>query len=80
MDNFVIRADDVVSVSDSQGSPVAVVAVQGPRGDKGEKGDPGGFTGVAWFYDDGPPETVLGAKPGDFYVDLLTGDVYKLGD
>lgn len=45
---------------------------------------PGLYRGEASvFTGDGPPPTdpaVLGAKPGDEYVDLTTGVVYRLGD
>lgn len=51
---------------------------QGPEGPPGPRGEDGEFAGTAWFYDAGPPTTVLGAKAGDFYVDVLTGTVYQL--
>lgn len=60
----------------------------GPAGPAGPQGDVGprglvGETGPAGkslyrFYGEGPPGTVLGASPGDEYVDTLTGDLYVL--
>ena len=49
--------------------------IPGPPGPQGEPGRDGQirFTGV------GPPPTVIvGAQPGDTYMDLASGDVYKL--
>jgi hypothetical protein len=31
-----------------------------------------------WWHGDGPPGVVVGAQPGDFYVDDLTGNYYRL--
>jgi hypothetical protein len=31
-----------------------------------------------WWHGDGPPGVVVGAAPGDFYVDDLTGNYYRL--
>jgi hypothetical protein len=54
------------------------------KGDKGDKGDPGyvegAFEGTAWWTGQGEPGTVMGSKPGDYYIDTLTGIIYKLGD
>lgn len=61
----------------------------GPPGPKGPPGDPGGGTtpgppgppgkdGQIRFTGHGPPGTIVGAEPGDTYMDLLTGDLYKL--
>lgn len=33
-----------------------------------------------WFNGEGVPTTVVGAVPGDCYLDSLTGDVYNLGE
>ena len=56
---------------------IGPVGPQGPPGPQGPKGDPGD-DGTDWWYGDGPPGTVIGSKPGDYYVDNLTGSVYKL--
>ena len=45
-----------------------VVGVPGPPGKDGQIR----FTGH------GPPGTIVGAEPGDTYMDLSTGDIYKL--
>lgn len=52
----------------------------GPQGPEGPRGFDGTFGGTAWFTGNGPPETVIGSKPGDHYIDVDTGIVYKLGD
>lgn len=66
----------VVNVATTDGSEtVALVMVPGERGPAGPT-----FDGTAWWYGQGPPGTIVGAKPGDDYMDTLTGDVYKLGD
>jgi hypothetical protein len=31
-----------------------------------------------WFHGQGPPGVLVGAQPGDFYVDDLTGIYYRL--
>lgn len=31
-----------------------------------------------WWHGDGPPGVIVGAAPGDFYVDDLTGNYYRL--
>lgn len=41
----------------------------------------GGDTEVVmptWHHGDGPPGVIVGAQPGDFYVDDLTGNYYRL--
>lgn len=36
--------------------------------------------GVVWHTGQGPPpDPILGARPGDLYLDLLTGDIYVVG-
>lgn len=46
--------------------------VQGPTGEKGKDGQIR-FTGHG-----APPTVIVGASPGDTYMDLDTGDIYKL--
>lgn len=61
--------------------PFNVIPVKGDKGDKGDPGTINGtFEGTAWFTGDGVPDVVLGSKPGDYYIDRLTGTFYKLGD
>lgn len=47
--------------------------VQGPAGPQGATG-----RGVRRWYGDGPPDVVVGASPGDEYVDRLSGDLWTL--
>ena len=49
----------------------------GTKGDQGQKGDPGP-RGSQWFTGSGAPTTVTGSQAGDMYLDVDTGDVYKL--
>lgn len=48
---------------------------QGPQGIQGERGEDGQirFTGMG-----PPPDIIVGSRPNDTYLDLITGDVYKL--
>lgn len=41
---------------------------------------PGGSTGITWWDGNGSPNSVSlpNARGGDFYIDRLTGDVYRL--
>lgn len=63
---------------------MGVQGPQGPPGDasgiKGDKGDPGvpGKDGQIRFTGFGAPGTVIGASPGDTYLDKNTGDIYTL--
>lgn len=50
----------------------------GPRGPKGDKGDPGRDRTDKRWYGEGPPGLIIGASPGDEYVDALTGTLYVL--
>lgn len=57
----------------------------GPKGDKGDpgvKGDPGsaGARGTLWYTGSGTPGTTVdpGQLPGDLYLDLTSGTVYRL--
>lgn len=86
--NFVINPGDTVQVQVATPSPwvqvtvvppptAAVVTVAGPQGPAGEPGP--AFSSPAWFFDEGEPAGIVGAKPGDLYMDLLTGTIYRLG-
>lgn len=46
--------------------------VQGPQGERGKDGQIR-YTGYG-----APPTVILGAEPNDVYLDLNTGDIYKL--
>lgn len=51
---------------------------QGPAGPQGPQGEPGA-DGPAWHIGQGtPPDFIPGAKPGDHWMDQVTGDVYVL--
>lgn len=59
---------------------MGVDGAQGPPGPPGPQGPPGGaFEGaVTWSGQGEPPEPLIGAKPGDYWLDVLTGDIYTL--
>lgn len=90
-DSFVIQPGGVVAVQVATPSPwvqvnvvppptAAIVAVAGPQGASGASGAAGpAYSGLAWFFDNGPPGTIIGSKPGDAYLDLSDGTVYVLG-
>jgi hypothetical protein len=42
--------------------------------------DCGGGGGSRWFNGDGPPITISGAVPGDYYLDGISGAFYLLED
>lgn len=84
------RADPNVEVEHPL-AQVIVRVVPGPQGPPGQDGSPGGATGPTGatgpagaagqirFTGHGPPPTVIvGASPADTYLDLDSGDVYKL--
>ena len=60
-----------------QGPPGDTVGIPGPQGPQGVPGVQG-KDGQIRFTGSGPPGVIIGASPNDTYVDLLTGDVYKL--
>lgn len=42
-------------------------------------GSPGpAFDGTAWWYGEGPPNVVVGSKKDDYYMDTVSGVVYRL--
>lgn len=57
---------------------VEVTGPPGPEGPSGPPGEDGEFLGTAWWYGQGPPNVVIGAKAGDYYVDTDSGVVYEL--
>lgn len=89
--NFVINPGDTVAVVVGTPSPwvqvnvqppptAAVVAVAGPQGPVGASGTPGpSYEGVAWWFGEGEPGTIIGSKPGDFFLSTDTGLIYVLG-
>lgn len=64
------RPTENVLLSKGQAGP------QGPVGPQGPSGPPGGAQ--RRWYGEGPPTVVVGAAPGDEYMDTLTGDLYLL--
>lgn len=52
----------------------------GPKGDPGEDGKPGPASSgpVTWTGQGAPPDYIEGAKPGDTWLDVLTGDIWTL--
>ncbi|QNQ90710.1 hypothetical protein GP475_08725 [Corynebacterium poyangense] len=62
---------------------VILTPVAGPAGPPGPKGDPGpvgpanNFPAM-WSGPGSPPEFIPGAKPGDSWLDTVTGDIYEL--
>lgn len=68
------------TVSPDASEAVGLVIAQGPPGTPGPTGPPGPtYEGVAWWYGEGPPGVIVGAKPGDFYLDTDDGTIYRLG-
>ena len=65
---------------------VIAIPAAGPPGAPGQPGPPGpqGPTGdaatgpVFWSGQGAPPDVIPGAKPGDRYLDELTGTIYQL--
>lgn len=87
-DSFVIEPDDVVnvvvgdlqpfvSVQVEQPSAWGVVTVSGPQGPPGPAGP--SYEGVAWWFGEGEPGTIIGAKPGDYFLSTDTGQIFILG-
>lgn len=78
-----VDARTVNTVEDrSDTTQIGTTGVQGPRGERGRDAHmqgPPGKDGQIRFTGNGPPPAVIvGAEPGDTYMDLLTGNVYKL--
>lgn len=80
----VAPADETVVVAalpiEGDQGPAGPAGIQGPAGPQGLQGLPGSFTGPGWWYGEGPPGTLVGSHPGDYYVDTSSGNIYKLGD
>lgn len=79
-----VEAPTAVASSAGANEVIGLVIAQGPPGTPGPQGPQGPsgptYEGIAWWYGDGPPTTIVGSKPGDFYMDLDDGTIYKLGD
>lgn len=66
-----------------QKSPTTVVRIQS-REESGATVVPvssgrGGVAGERWWQGEGPPpDLIIGCRPGDWYWDTITGNVYEL--
>ena len=74
---------DIVTLSPEPGVPALGRLVPGPAGPQGPQGlqgpqGPQGDPGSVWWSGEGPPNVVIGASPGDFYIDTLSGTLYQL--
>jgi len=77
------ESDDTLDIADltpEPGTPVLGRPVPGPTGPAGPAGPAGppGPPGSVWWSGEGPPTVVIGASPGDFYIDTLSGTLYQL--
>lgn len=66
---IVVGSNKAVSVV--KAGPVGPAGLPGPQGASGKSSSDR-------YYGEGPPGVIIGAAPGDEYVDALTGDVYRL--
>lgn len=69
---------DPITTADAWLLPTA--GPMGPKGDKGDRGNPGPASSgpVMWTGQGEPPETIEGAKAGDTWLDMTTGNIYTL--
>lgn len=83
----IISTEREFRVTDNE-RPVLITAqpVPGPRGASGASGPAGpegppgpSYEGVAWWYGEGPPGAIVGAKPGDYYFNSSSGEIFVLG-
>jgi type VI secretion system VgrG family protein len=74
------RIDDLAVMDVTLGAvgPEGPPGERGPAGERGPVGEvgPPGRDGATWFSGDGPPPAALG-RPGDFYLDQRSGDLYR---
>lgn len=68
-------AGPVFAVSPPGASSVQVVPVAGPQGPPGVSPS---NTGQPRWAGQGPPGTIIGAAPGDLYLDETSGLIYTL--
>lgn len=66
------------SISIIRAGPPGPPGLNGDSGLTGPQGPAGPSSGDARYYGEGPPGLIIGASPGDEYVDALTGDLYRL--
>lgn len=72
--------DDLLDVDGAELAPAGSTLVKESDGVfRAQLGGPGSMEQVDWFTGEGPPPALIpGAGPGDFYVDSLTGWLYRL--
>ena len=59
------------------GSYLATISIPGPAGQDGKDGVDG-KDGQPRFWGEGEPGVIIGAEPGDLYLDITTGTMYRL--
>lgn len=87
--SYVARAEQGIPSGGTTGQVVAKSSnndfefnwVDAAAGNQGEPGPPGpkGKDGQIRFTGHGSPGTIIGASPDDTYLDLDSGNIYKLG-
>ena len=72
--------DEVVVVVNAEAEVIEITVdgEQGPPGPPGSDGGPGPAGALVKWFGNGPPGVIIGASPGDFYLDLDSGDIYTL--
>lgn len=66
--------DDVNVVITDEEEKIIFATVPGQKGETGARGQ-------HWHSGEGPPdEEIEGAQNGDFYLDILSGEIYELSD
>ena len=78
--------DDPILIVSTAPTPTIIVSDEesvGPPGPPGPPGPigppgPGSGAGVKRWYGEGPPSVIIGASPGDEYVDTISGNLYVL--
>ncbi len=66
-----------IVVSPNRSVAIVKAGPAGPTGATGLQGPAGKGSGER-YYGEGPPGVIIGAAPGDEYVDSLTGNIYRL--
>lgn len=60
--------------------PMGPAGIDGKPGPPGPKGDPGDASAISATFSgpSDPPELIVGAKPGDTWINTVTGDTFTL--
>lgn len=83
-EQITVTAATPVSVAVTGTDPQTVTVVGGVPGPPGQPGPPGGPPGPVGpagqprWSGQGPPSVIVGAAPGDDYLDETTGTIYRL--